>query len=73
MGMRAKRDVVVGLGAKLKASRLAKGLTLLQVEEATGIHQPTLSEYESDKTTPTVAVLRRLAEMYGVTMNDLVP
>lgn len=69
----AKRDDVPGLGAALREHRSRLGMTMLQVEQATGIAVPTLSLYERGGKTPGVAVLIRLARAYGVTLSDIVP
>ena len=49
---------------RLKFARDCLGLTLKQVEEATGIGPSSLSEYESGKRAPRVSQLQTLANLY---------
>lgn len=59
------------LGDNLRKARAARGLTLVQVEKATGIKQPQLSRYETGKTVPPLPALVTLAKFYGVAVADL--
>jgi transcriptional regulator with XRE-family HTH domain len=62
-----------GLGPALRATRLARGLSLAQVAAATGISRSLLSLIEIGRSDVTVGRLARLAELYGVTLVDLLP
>lgn len=53
------------LGHLLKARRLARGLTLEDVQEKTGIHPSTLSEWENGRHTPRLDRLMVLLPLYG--------
>jgi len=61
------------LGEKLKDLRTAAGLSLVELEEATGISKSALGSYESDDTKKeiTIAPLVTLAKYYGVTTDYL--
>ena len=61
------------LGEKLKDLRTAAGLSLVELEEATGISKSALGSYESDDTKKeiTIAPLITLAKYYGVTTDYL--
>lgn len=60
------------LGSILKKSRELIGLTLRQVEEATGISNAYLSQLENDKIKkPSANILYKLSNIYGVGINEL--
>jgi transcriptional regulator with XRE-family HTH domain len=53
------------LGARLKAARVAAGLSLREVERRTGIHNAHLSQIETGKILqPEMALLWGLADLY---------
>jgi transcriptional regulator with XRE-family HTH domain len=60
------------LGNRLKALRSAKGLTLKEVAEATGLSRTFVGMVEQGKSEIAVARLLRIADFYGVTIHDLV-
>jgi len=60
------------LGSRLKALRVAKGLTLLEVAKATGLSRTFLGMVEQGKSEIAVARLLRVADFYGVTIDDLI-
>lgn len=62
-----------GLAERLRAAREAAGLSQAQAGERAGLHQVSIAMFETDKRTPTVKVLIRLAEAYGVSVVDLLP
>ena len=62
-----------GLGAKLLAARTEKGLSLSDVKDAVGVDRTNLSLYERDLKSPTLPVLYRLAQAYGVPPSELLP
>ena len=57
---------------RLKDLREDRDLRQLDVAEATGIDQRTLSNYETGKTLPDAVALIRLADFFGVTIDYLV-
>jgi transcriptional regulator with XRE-family HTH domain len=61
------------LGARLRAIRTEKGVSLSAVAEATGISTSFLSLVETGKNDITFGRLRRLIDYYGVTLIDLLP
>lgn len=67
------RDTVPGLAALLKTAREVAGLTQTQAGERSGVHQISISRFETDKATPTIRVLYKLATAYGVDVCDLLP
>lgn len=60
------------LGDRLKALRAAKGLTLQEVADATGLSRTFVGMVEQGKSEIAVARLLRVADFYGVTIHDLI-
>jgi len=60
------------VGPRLRATRTARGLTLADVSEGTGISRSTLSRLESGKRRPSLDLLLPLAELFRVSLDDLV-
>lgn len=58
------------MGNLLRKARENAGLTTRQVKV---VAHSTLTQYELEKKAPGIAVLRRLAAAYGVSIADLVP
>lgn len=61
----------VAVGAQVRALRKAKGLTLKQVAARADVSLGYLSEIERDLTRVPIAVLRRLCDVYGVSIGWL--
>lgn len=55
----------------LKELRKKKGLTLSEVAQAMGVSRQAYSYYENDKRDPDTAMVKALAEFYGVTTDYL--
>ena len=49
-----------------------KNLTQKEAAKLIGISEPSLSNYESGKTFPSVPVIKRIEEVYGVTYADII-
>lgn len=60
------------VGARLRALRSDRGLTLAQVADATGVSVSTLSRLESGGRRPTLELLLPLAREYQVPLDELV-
>jgi transcriptional regulator with XRE-family HTH domain len=60
-----------GLAARLKAARLARGLTLEALAEAAGVSRAMISRVERGESSPTAALLDRLATGLGLTLSAL--
>ena len=58
-------------GDNLKAARKAAGLTQQQVADALPIHRTTYTKYETQSVEPPFPVLRKLADLLGVTVDAL--
>jgi transcriptional regulator with XRE-family HTH domain len=64
--------ILIAVGPRLRALRRARGTTLAQLSEATGISLSTLSRLESGQRKPTLELLLPLAKAYGVQLDELV-
>lgn len=60
------RDIRLGLGAALKASRVRQQLTQEELAERSGLSYKFIGEIERGRGNPTVETLARLAEALGV-------
>ena len=62
-----------GLGARLRALRTARGLSVRSVAEATKVSPSFLSLVETGKSDITIGRLTRLVKFFGVSLMDLLP
>ena len=60
------------MGEKLKAARLAAGLTQAQLAERLGIQQTSIARYESGTREPLASTLKQLALALNCAMEDLI-
>jgi transcriptional regulator with XRE-family HTH domain len=65
-------DVLDGVGARLRALRQERDLTLAELSESTGISVSTLSRLESGQRKPTLELLLPLARVHQVQLDELV-
>jgi transcriptional regulator with XRE-family HTH domain len=65
-------SVLTAVGPRLRALRKARGTTLDQLAEATGISVSTLSRLESGHRRPTLELLLPLAKAHHVALDELV-
>jgi transcriptional regulator with XRE-family HTH domain len=61
-----------GLGARLRRAREQRGLLLSAVAKLLGVSRQTLHRWETDAFEPSVEMLARLSELYGVTIDFLI-
>ncbi|HWK91951.1 MAG TPA: XRE family transcriptional regulator [Luteimicrobium sp.] len=66
------RELLDGVGPRLRDLRRRRGMTLAQVADATGVSVSTLSRLESGGRRPTLELLVPLARTYRVALDDLV-
>lgn len=59
-------------GAVLKEIRILNGKTLLEVEAETGINNANLSRWENGKVLPNIDFCVKLADYYGISLDELV-
>lgn len=60
------------MGEKLKAARKAAGMSQAQLAEAIGCQQVHISRWESGKHEPGALTLKKMAEVLGCMMEDLI-
>ncbi|MEY2847513.1 MAG: hypothetical protein RI885_178 [Actinomycetota bacterium] len=65
-------SVIDGVGPRLRALRLRRGLTLAELAGSTGISVSTLSRLESGGRRATLELLLPLAKQHGVPLDELV-
>lgn len=61
----------LAIGAKLRSTRTAQGLTIADVAEASGVTKSFLSRVERDETSPSVATLRSLCDVLSLPLGAL--
>ncbi len=69
---RTEKDVLAGVGPRLRALRRARGATLAGLAVETGLTPSTLSRLETGKLRPTLEQMLPLARAHGVPIEDLV-
>ena len=66
------KDVLAGVGPRLRALRRARSISLAALADETGLTSSTLSRLETGKLRPTLEQLLPLAQAHGVPLDDLV-
>ena len=56
----------------LKDHRLSRGLTLMDIERATGISNANISRWENGQSIPGINFCMQLAQFYGISVDELV-
>jgi transcriptional regulator with XRE-family HTH domain len=59
-----------GFGARLRSLREARGLTLAQLSEASGVHLQAIAKLERAANEPTWPTVLKLAKALGVETNE---
>jgi DNA-binding XRE family transcriptional regulator len=67
----AVADRILAGESEVRVFREYRGLTQAELADAAGISIPYLSQIEARRRRPSTAVLRRLAQRLGVTIDDL--
>ena len=62
---------VTDLKITLEAARVNAGLTLDQASENLGTTKQTILSYEKGRTSPTIDMVLRMCELYGVSIDRL--
>lgn len=62
---------MISLGEKIASLRKAKGLTQEQLAEKCSVSAQAVSKWENDLTAPDISLIPRLAEMFGVSCDEL--
>ena len=61
------------IGSRIKGLRIEKGLTTDLMAEHLGISDQTYRKYESDKNSPDLNALEKIAQLLGKNLIDLLP
>ncbi|MEV5200618.1 helix-turn-helix domain-containing protein [Streptomyces sp. NPDC053720] len=69
---REPEDVLDAVGARLRALRRERGMTLADLAEVTAVSESTLSRLESGQRRPALDLLLPLARLYNMPLDDLV-
>ncbi|MFE3144556.1 helix-turn-helix domain-containing protein [Streptomyces scopuliridis] len=72
MDRKTDDDVLDAVGARLRALRRDRGITLADLAATTGVSESTLSRLESGQRRPSLELLLPLARIYDVPLDDLV-
>ena len=56
---------------RFREARLQAGLTTVQLAQKMGLTQAAVSQWESGKKVPGIETISRLADLYGVTVDNL--
>lgn len=56
----------------IKICRIKAGMTQSELAILLGVSEMTISNYERGEREPSVAVLKRMAEIFGVTVDELI-
>lgn len=59
-------------GQAIKKARKAKGYTQLDIARKLGVHQITVSLWETDRNSPCLIFLISLADVLGISLDELV-
>jgi transcriptional regulator with XRE-family HTH domain len=63
---------MINLGEKLKAIRLEKGISSVQLEALSGVDQSTISRIENNLRSPTIETLLKICEALEISIIDLI-
>lgn len=61
----------IAIGARLRAARQQRGMTIAQLADAAGLTSGFLSQLERDQTSVSLAALARICEALGITIGSL--
>src|SRR6266542_479740 len=67
----AERDPVAQAGRRIRALRDARGLSLRDLADRSGVSAPMLSQVERGETSPTLAVATKIASGLGLSLSQL--
>ena len=62
---------MMSLGEKIASLRKAKGMTQEQLAEMCSVSAQAVSKWENDLTAPDIALLPRLSQLFGVSVDEL--
>ena len=59
------------IGSKLKKARNEKGLTQEQTADALGVSRQTISNWENNKSYPDIISVKKMSEIYSISLDHL--
>lgn len=59
-------------GEYFRTERKARDLTQAQLADAIGVSQQAISFYENDTNEPSISICEKLADFYGITIDELI-
>lgn len=65
-------NFMITIGDALKHNRIVRNKTLQDIANATGISITSLSMWENNKSLPNIDFCVKLADLYGIPLNELV-
>lgn len=60
------------IGKRIRSERLRRGMTQVSLADAVGVRSDSISKFERDCIQPGVETLRRLARVFGTSIDELV-
>lgn len=60
------------MAISLRAARINSNMTQTQAAGKLGITKGTLASYELGKTVPTITMAKKIAKLYGLTVDDII-
>lgn len=63
---------MINYGEELKYHRTLRNLTIRELERDTGISNENLSRWENNKNIPSIDFCVKLADYYGITLDELI-
>lgn len=73
MKTRIKPSLAAAVAGELRAARSRLNLTLKEAAARCGMHLVSLSRIEQQHRLPSLDVLERIADAYGINVRDLIP
>lgn len=67
----AADELTLSLGARIRTLRRARGLTQDRLANSTGVSRSAVAQWESDRAGHSAGMLRRVAEVLGVSVSML--
>ena len=68
----SRGNKMINYGENLKEHRLARGITLKEIEKVTGINNGNISRWERNEVLPNIDFCVKLADFYGITLDELI-
>lgn len=59
-------------GKMLKQERVSRGISQVKLAELINVTQAQISFYESDKNIPSLDIAEKIADVYGISIDELI-